>query len=73
MAPIKAGDKVRIDIPDTTDPDHDRLHGEMGTVVEVVEDDLGGVTGDSRDSYKFRVRLDDDEVVNTRWVDLRPV
>lgn len=73
MAPIKAGDKVRIDIPDTTDPDHDRLHGETGIVVEVVEDDLGDVTGDSRDCYKFRVRLDDDEVVNTRWVDLRPV
>jgi ribosomal protein L21E len=29
------GDRVRIDIPDETDPDHALYHGEHGTVVAI--------------------------------------
>lgn len=39
------GDRVRVDIPDVDDPDH-RYHGEVGTVEEVLEDDLSGITDD---------------------------
>lgn len=46
----EVGDQVRIDIPDETDPDHGRLHGEEGTVIEVLWDDAGEETGDARDS-----------------------
>lgn len=38
-------DRVRIDIPDESDPDH-RLHGEHGHVVEVLQDDASVETGD---------------------------
>jgi hypothetical protein len=66
-------DEVRIDIPDTTDPDFDRLHGESGEIVEVLEDDAGAETGDGRDSVIYRVALaGDGEVVDVRWRDLRP-
>lgn len=66
------GDRVRIDIPDETDPDHDRLHGRRGTVVNIISDDAGAVTDDEREGYLFRVELDDGETVDVRWRDLRP-
>jgi hypothetical protein len=66
------GDRVRIDIPDETDPDHDRLHGCRGTVVNIISDDAGAVTDDEWEGYLFRVELDDGETVDVRWRDLRP-
>lgn len=71
---FECGDRVRIDIPDETDPDFDRLHGKIGEVVEVIEDDAGAETGDERDSVLYCVSLaDEDAVVDVRWRDLRPV
>jgi len=72
MRRFDPGDSVRIDIPDETDPDHDRLHGRRGTVVEIISDDAGAVTDDEREGYLFRVELDDGETVDVRWRDLRP-
>lgn len=66
------GDSVRIDIPDQTDPDHDSFHGRKGEVIEVLEDDASMTTGDRRNGVLYRVRLEDDETVDFRWVDLRP-
>ena len=66
------GDRVRIDIPDETDPDHDRLHGRRGTVVNIISDDAGAVTDDEREGYLFSVELEDAETVDVRWRDLRP-
>jgi ribosomal protein L21E len=72
MRRFGTGDDVRIDIPDETDPDHERLHSRQGTVVEVISDDAGTVTGDEREGYLFRVELTDGEMVDVRWRDLRP-
>ncbi|GAB7095246.1 hypothetical protein JCM30237_23990 [Halolamina litorea] len=66
------GDRVRIDIPDKTDPDHERYHGRQGTIIEVLQDDAGESTGDERDSILYRVELDDGRVADFRWRDLRP-
>ena len=64
---------MRIDIPDETDPDFERLHGEVGRVVGVLEDDAGLSTGDERDSVLYRVALaDGGERIDVRWRDLRP-
>ncbi|MBP2251277.1 hypothetical protein J2754_001598 [Halarchaeum solikamskense] len=65
------GDRVRIDIPDETDPDHDRLHNRHGEVVALIRDDAGAETGDPRDSTLYRVDLGNEEV-DVRWRDLRP-
>jgi ribosomal protein L21E len=73
MRRFDTGDSVRIDIPDETDPDYERLHGRRGTVIEIISDDAGAVTGDEREGYLFRVDLDDGETVDVRWRDLRPV
>jgi hypothetical protein len=51
MKRFDTGDRVRIDIPDETDPDYQRLHDTRGTVVEILEDDAEAVTGDSREGY----------------------
>ena len=66
------GDRVRVDIPDETDPDHERYHGREGTVTAVLSDNAGAVTGDERDSTLFRVELDSGETADLRWRDLRP-
>jgi hypothetical protein len=61
-----------VDIPDTTDPDHERYHRVHGTVVDVMEDDAGKVTGDDRNAAIFRVELESKETADFRWRDLRP-
>jgi len=40
MKAFDEGDRVRTDIPDETDADHG-LHGETGTVVDVIRDGAG--------------------------------
>jgi len=71
MRRFDIGDDVRIDIPDETDPDHKRLHGGRGTIIQLLEDDAGVVTGDEREGYLFRVELVDGETVDVRWRDIR--
>jgi ribosomal protein L21E len=66
------GDRVRVDLPDESDPDHREYHGEHGTIVDVLQDDAGAVTGDDRDSHLFRVELDGGDTIDLRWRDLRP-
>lgn len=68
---IGEGDRVRIDIPDETDPDHD-LHGEHGKVVTVIRDDAADVTGVDADSQLYRVQLDSGRTVDVRGRDVRP-
>jgi len=68
---IQKGDRVRVDIPDETDPDH-RYHGEHGEVVNILDDDAGRETGDPRDSLIYRLRLESGETVDLRWRDIRP-
>lgn len=73
MRRFETGDKVRVDIPDETDPDYDRLHGRKGVIVDILEDDAESTTGDIRDSHLFSVELQDGTIVQLRWRDLRPV
>lgn len=73
MTEFDVGDRVRIDIPDTSDPDYDRLHGEKGNIEEIIEDDAGEYSGDKRDSYLFEVLTESGSVEHLRWRDLRPV
>lgn len=72
MQTFEEGDRVRIDIPDVTDPDHNQYHGQHGRIVDVLVDDAGAETTDDRDNYIFRVRLDGQDTVDFRWRDLRP-
>lgn len=69
---IELGSRVRIDIPDKTDPEFDQYHGMFGEVGAVLEDDAGSITGDERDSFLCEVELDSGETVEFRWRDLRP-
>jgi ribosomal protein L21E len=73
MRRFDTGDTVRIDIPDETDPDHGQFHGARGTVVEILSDDAGTLTGDDREQYIFRVELTNGESIDVRWRDLRPL
>jgi len=69
---FEEGVRVRIDIPDETDPDYNRLHGRHGKIIDILEDDAGAVTGDDRDAVLYRVQLDDGTKTDVRWRDLRP-
>jgi len=72
MREFEEGDRVRVDIPDVTDPDNEQYHGEHGTVLAFIEDDAEAVTGREQDSILFRVELDNDETADFRRRDLRP-
>lgn len=67
MPTFEPGDRVRLDITDTTDPDFE-WHGQHGQVVEVLEGDAGEVTGDDRDSRLYRVDLDDHDHTPSTFV-----
>lgn len=72
MSDFSIGDRVRVDIPDTTDPDFDRYHGEHGTIVKTVDDDANEITGEDRDRTIFRLKFDNGETADFRRRDLRP-
>ena len=72
MTRFHKGDRVRIDIPEESDPDHSRLHGQHGEIVDTIGDDAGEETGDERDSLIYRVELDDGRIEDVRWRDIRP-
>ncbi|PLK19832.1 hypothetical protein CYV19_12965 [Natronobacterium gregoryi SP2] len=72
MKGFHKGDRVRIDIPDETDPDHDRFHGEQGVVQDIIEDDAGSETGDPRDNILYQIQLNNGKEMGFRWRDLRP-
>ena len=71
MGRFRNGERIRVDIPDETDPDH-HYHGEHGTVVETISDDAGEETDDPRDLRLYRVELESGEVIDFRGWDLRP-
>lgn len=68
---VEIGDRVRIDIPDETDPDH-HYHGEHGVVEEIIHDDAALLTGNEDDSQLIRVNLDQGGTLDVRATDLRP-
>jgi ribosomal protein L21E len=72
MPEFSTGDRVRVDIPDETDPDHEAYHGVHGRVVTVLTDDAGEVTGETVDSRLYRIELDTGEGMDFRRRDLRP-
>ena len=72
MQRFSKGDRVRIDIPDETDPDHQMYHGEHGEIVAILSDDADSVTVDKRDAQLYRVTFESEETVDFRWRDLRP-
>jgi ribosomal protein L21E len=72
MQRFSKGDRVRVDIPDETDPDHQEYHGEQGRVVAVLSDDADLVTADERDAQIYRITFDSGETADFRWRDLRP-
>lgn len=73
MTAFEVGDRVRIDIPDEDDPDFEAYHGCLGKNSEIHPDDAGESTNDDRDSYLYRVELDDVGEADFRWRDLRPI
>jgi len=72
MSEYHVGDRVRIDIPDETDPDHDRYHGEHGRIVDILQDEAGTLTGDERDSTIYRVQFSTGEELDLRHQSIRP-
>ena len=71
MSEYHVGDRVRVDIPDETDPDHDRYHGEHGRVIDILEDEAGTLTGDERDSTIYRVEFSNGEELDLRHQSIR--
>lgn len=72
MRNVSVGERVRIDIPDETDPDHRRYHGKHGEVIAVIPDDAGSVTSDQSDADLYRIDLDTGGTFDARQRDLRP-
>ena len=58
---LEQGTEVRVDIPDTADPDFEQYHRRCGTVVIIVEDDAGKLSGDDRGDVLYRVEFNNGE------------
>lgn len=55
------GDEVQIYIPRADDPDH-RYHGEVGEVVDSLNDNLSELTGNTRRGEIYTVIFEDTEL-----------
>lgn len=65
------GDRVRIDIPDETDPSH-RYHGKNGEIISVIPEGPGAANGGSEAGGTYRIELDIGGTVDVGPRDLRP-
>lgn len=72
MTDFSAGDTVRIDIPDVTDPDHDQYHGDHGRIIDVVKDEITTITGEQIEEPRYRIRLPDGEELELPAHAIRP-
>jgi len=70
---FESGGSVRIDTPDEIDPDYERLHGRHGVIVEIISDGAGAMICDEREGCVYVDKLDNREITDVRWRDLRPV
>lgn len=64
------GDRVRVDIPDETHPDHDRYHGNHGYVIAVLPSTAGD--GPSVGGPRVRVEFDGGGYADFGLAFLRP-
>lgn len=72
MQRFSEGDRVRIDIPDESDIDYEQFHGQHGTIISILRDDVGTIAGGEQDWQLYRVELDSGETIDFRGHDLRP-
>lgn len=70
-APYEVGDRVRIDIPDETHPEH-LHHGTNGEIIAVMPDRQGQRPDIDPASVQYRVDLDTEGVVDVRAHFVRP-
>jgi ribosomal protein L21E len=70
---FQKGDKVRMVI-DKVDPDM-HYHGKEGEIIDIGFDDAGSVTGDSKDNFQYKVKLEDGDVpdIHFRRNDLKKI
>lgn len=66
------GDRVRVDIPDETHPDHRKFHGRHGKIIAILSSGEDCETGYDRRGYEFRVVFDEGGYADFKWVFLRP-
>lgn len=59
-------DRVRVDIPDETDLDHQEYHEGHGRTVAVVTDDMDSFTVGEQNSQLYRVAFDSGEAADSR-------
>jgi ribosomal protein L21E len=72
MIAFSEGDRVRVDIPDETDVDHQQYHGQHGTIVSTLSDDTNEITGNEQDARLYRVEFESGQTMDFRSRDLRP-
>lgn len=61
MSEYTESDLVRVHIPDTTDPDHERFHRECGCIIDVIEKGMVTITGDTLNTTVYRVQFPNGE------------
>lgn len=71
MIEFSEGDRVRVDIPDETDVDHQQYHGQHGTIISVLRDDVDETIGDEQDASLYRVEFESGQTMDFRRRDLR--
>jgi len=72
MSQYDVGERVRIDIPDETDPDNEQYHGEHGQIADILEDEAGSLTGDERGSTIYRVAFSTGGEIDPQHQLIRP-
>jgi len=66
------GDRVKLLLDKERSPDN-QWHGATGEIIDIQFDDAGTVTGDTKDNFMYKIRLDDGTVpdIHFRRKDLK--
>ena len=58
---FQVGDKVKLILDKEVGPDT-HLHGKKGEIIDISFDDAGAVTGDSKDNFQYKVKLENGDI-----------
>ena len=58
---FRVEDKVKLILDKEVGPDT-HLHGKKGKIVDISFDDAGSVTGESKDNFQYKIKLENGDI-----------
>lgn len=68
MQRFSIGDNIKIELPEKSQMS--KYNNKLGTIKQIIRDDLDAITGDPRDAYCYIIEFEDGELFRARDSDM---